>query len=64
MLDSGDTVDGRDGFGYATFGRVLRGMRVVEMIQALPTDEGSSNAVMNGQILSNKVVIRDAYRVP
>jgi peptidyl-prolyl cis-trans isomerase A (cyclophilin A) len=64
MLDSGDPVDGRDGFGYATFGRVLRGMPVVEKIQALPTDEGSGNAVVNGQILSSKVVIRSAYRVP
>ena len=37
MLDTGYTEGGWDGFGYATFGRVLRGMRVVEKIQSLPT---------------------------
>jgi peptidyl-prolyl cis-trans isomerase A (cyclophilin A) len=62
MLDSGNTDDGRDGFGYTTFGRVLRGMRVVEKIQSLPTEQSSVNAVVNGQLLSNKVVIRRAYR--
>ena len=64
MLDSGNTDDGRDGFGYTTFGRVLRGMRVVEKIQSLPTEQSSGNAVVNGQLLSNKVVIRRAYRAP
>ena len=50
--------------GRTTFGWVLRGMQVVEKIQSLPTEQSSGNAVVNGQLLSNKVVIRRAYRAP
>ncbi len=39
-------------------------IRVVEKIQLLPTKQSSVNAVVNGQFLSNKVVIRRAYRAP
>lgn len=63
MLDSGDTADGRDGHGYATFGRVLRGMRVLEGIQQLPSDAPTAIEMLQGQILEEPVVIRRAYRV-
>jgi len=63
MLDTGYTASGRDGFGYATFGRVLRGMRVVEKIQSLPTEDNAGNDIFSGQLLSDPVVIRRAYRV-
>jgi len=62
VLDTGYTEGGRDGFGYATFGRILRGMRVVEKIQSQPTEDKAGDAVVNGQLLSNPVVIRRAYR--
>ena len=63
VLDTGYTEGGRDGYGYATFGRVLRGMRVVEKIQSLPTEDNAGNTVVNGQLLSDPVVVRRAYRV-
>ncbi len=63
MLDTGFTEGGRDGFGYATFGRVLRGMRVVEEIQLLERDNSAGNEIVKGQLLSKPVVIRRAYRV-
>ena len=62
MLDTGYTADGRDGHGYATFGRVLRGMRVLERIQRLPSDAPTAIATVQGQILEEPVVIRRAYR--
>ena len=63
MLDAGYTADGRDGHGYATFGRVLRGMRVLEQIQRLPSDAPTPIDMLQGQILEEPVVIRNAYRV-
>ena len=63
MLDSGYSADGRDGHGYATFGRVLRGMRVLERIQRLPSDVPTAIEMLQGQILEKPVVIRHAYRV-
>ena len=63
VLDSGEPTERLDGHGYATFGRVLKGMRVVEAIQGLPRDGASSIEMLRGQILTNPVVIRRAYRV-
>ena len=63
MLDTGYTSEGRDGHGYATFGRVLRGMRVLERIQRLPSDAPAPIEMLQGQILQEPVVIRRAYRV-
>ena len=63
MLDSGYSADDRDGHGYATFGRVLRGMRVLERIQRLPSDAPTAIEMLQGQILEKPVVIRHAYRV-
>ena len=63
MLDTGHKSEGRDGHGYATFGRVLRGMRVLERIQRLPADAPAPIEMLQGQILEAPVLIRRAYRV-
>lgn len=63
MLDTGYESEDRDGHGYATFGRVLRGMRVLERMQRLPSDAPTPIEMLQGQILEEPVVIRRAYRV-
>lgn len=63
-LDTGDTSRNPDGQGYATFGRVVRGMEVLERIQAMPTDAPKPMAEMQRQILDKPVIIRRAYRAP
>ena len=62
FLDTGGERN-PDGEGYATFGRVVRGMEVVEAIQAEPSDAPSEEAVTSGQILDEPVAIARAYRV-
>ena len=62
-LDSGAGVPGRDGFGYATFGRVLRGIGVLDSIQELPADGETAIKRVQGQILRDPVKIRRAYRI-
>ena len=61
-LDTGASVSGRDGFGYATFGRVVRGIGVLDAIQNLPTDAETSIEQVRGQILRDPIRIRRAYR--
>ena len=63
VLDTGHEAEGLDGEGYATFGRVLRGMRVLERIQRSPSDAPTAIEMLQGQILEEPVVIRRAYRV-
>lgn len=62
-LDTGVEREGLDGQGYATFGRVLRGLRVLEQIQRMPSDAPTPIEIVQGQILEQPVVIRRAYRV-
>ena len=62
FLDTGG-VRNPDGEGYAAFGRVVRGMNVVEAIQAGRADAPSDEPVTSGQILSEPVTITRAYRV-
>lgn len=52
-----------DGQGYATFGRVVKGMDVVQAIQAMDAQGLSGNNVTTGQILTNPVSIKKAYRM-
>lgn len=61
-LDTGNTSRNPDGQGYTTFGRVLRGMRVLEQIQSLPTDASTPIDVVKGQILREPVTILRAYK--
>ena len=58
--DAGDPT--RDGFGYATFGRVVRGMEVLDAIHGLPTDAPAYSEVVQGQILNEPVPILSARR--
>ena len=57
-LDTGNTARQPDGQGYATFGRVVRGMEVLEEIQGLPTLTEAGSEVTRGQMLEQPVVIR------
>lgn len=61
-LDTGFTAGGRDGFGYATFGRVVEGMRVLDEIQRMPSGAPTSMALVRGQILEQPVLIHRVYR--
>lgn len=63
-LDTGAGIPGRDGFGYATFGRVMRGIGVLDAILELPADGETTIEQVRGQILRNPVNIRRAYRAP
>ncbi len=63
VLDTGYEAERLDGQGYATFGRVLRGLRVLERMQRLPSDAPTAIEILQGQILEEPVVIRRAYRV-
>ena len=62
-LDTDAGVAGRDGFGYATFGRVMRGIGVLDAVLELPADGETTIEQVRGQILRDPVRIRRAYRV-
>ncbi len=61
-LNTGDTSRNTDGQGYATFGRVLRGMRVIEAIQSQPTGAPTDFELIKGQLLTDPIQIRRVYR--
>jgi len=56
-LDTGPAEPPRDGLGYATFGRVVRGLDVLDAIQNLPADAETEIEMLQGQILGNQVTI-------
>ncbi|MBV9932076.1 MAG: peptidylprolyl isomerase [Alphaproteobacteria bacterium] len=62
-LDAGPGSAG-DGQGYAVFGRVVEGMDVVRRILAAPTSPTEGEGVMKGQMLSPRITILTARRVP
>lgn len=62
FLDTGGSRN-PDGAGYATFGTVVRGMDVVEAIQAREAGGESPNPVTDNQFLTDPVIITRAYRV-
>ncbi len=62
FLDTGGERN-PDGEGYASFGTVVRGMDVVETIQAGRSDADSAEPVTSGQILNTPIIIERAYRV-
>lgn len=61
FLDTGGTRN-KDLQGYATFGRVTEGLDVARAIQNLDTSAASDEAVTQGQILVEPVIITRAYR--
>ena len=62
FLDTGGERN-PDGEGYAVFGTIVRGMDVVEAIQTQDASGESDVEVTQGQILTEPVKIRRAYRV-
>lgn len=62
-LDAGPGSAG-DGEGYAVFGRVVEGMDVVRRILGAPTSPTEGEGVMRGQMLSPRVTILTARRLP
>lgn len=54
-----------DGQGFATFGKVVKGMDIVRRIQAMKTDmpEGEELEYTSGQMLSEPVVIHQISRI-
>ena len=61
FLDTGGSRN-PDGQGYATFARVTDGLDVARAIQALETASESDDAVTQGQVLTDPVIITRAYR--
>ena len=61
FLDTGGTRN-PDGQGYATFARVIKGLDVARAIQSMATSAESDEAVTQGQILKDPVIITRAYR--
>ena len=51
-----------DGAGYATFGKVVKGMDVIKSIQAMEAKGPTDEEVVRGQFLTKPVIIRKAYR--
>lgn len=52
-----------DGQGFAVFGRVVRGMDVVRRIHRMKADAPTDDAYVQGQLLSEPVVINKATRI-
>ena len=61
FLDTGGTRN-PDAQGYATFGRVTKGLDTARTIQAMQTELESGDIVTRGQTLSQPVTITRAYR--
>ena len=51
-----------DGAGYATFGKVVKGMNVVKAIQAGEAKGPTEDDIVKGQYLTRPVIITRAYR--
>jgi peptidyl-prolyl cis-trans isomerase A (cyclophilin A) len=52
----------RDGLGFAAFGRVIRGMDVIRTIHAMDANGPADSDYTRGQMLTDFVTIRKAYR--
>ena len=62
-FDAGPNAGG-DLLGFAAFGRVVEGMDVVRHILAAPTSPTEGEGVMRGQMLSPRIRILTARRLP
>ena len=51
-----------DGAGYATFGKVVKGMDIIKSIQAMEANGATEEEVVKGQFLTKPVIIVKAYR--
>jgi len=61
-LDFGPGGRNPDGLGYAVFGHVVRGMKIIRRINAMPA--GGGEGAMKGQYLDNPVPITSIRRLP
>ena len=61
-LDFGENGRNPDGQGYAAFGRVSRGMEIVESIHDLPTDQSTDYGAQAGEIINDPVEFICVYR--
>ena len=61
FLDEGGERNS-DGAGYATFGKVVKGMDVIKAIQAGEANGFAEDEVVKGQYLTQPVIITKAYR--
>lgn len=52
-----------DSQGFAVFGRVVDGMKVVRAIHQRPADAPTDNEYIKGQLLSEPVIVRSVRRV-
>ncbi len=62
VLDSGVEHPQSDGHGYATFGRVVRGMDILTKIQGMERGNFPPFAALDGQVLSEPVAIECIVR--
>ncbi len=63
-LDAGPESGSGDRLGYAVFGRVVEGMEVVRAIFASPVSPTEGEGHMRGQMLSPRIRILTARRLP
>jgi peptidyl-prolyl cis-trans isomerase A (cyclophilin A) len=63
-LDAGPDSGSGDGLGFAVFGRVVEGMDVVRAILNAPVSPTEGQGAMVGQMLSPRVRIVSARRLP
>ena len=63
-LDAGPGSGSGDPFGFAVFGRVIEGMDVVRAILNAPTSPTEGQGAMRGQMITPRVRILTARRVP
>jgi peptidyl-prolyl cis-trans isomerase A (cyclophilin A) len=63
-LDAGPDSGSGDGLGFAVFGRVVEGMDVVRAILNAPLSATEGQGAMRGQMLSPRVRIISARRLP
>jgi peptidyl-prolyl cis-trans isomerase A (cyclophilin A) len=63
-LDAGPQSGSGDGLGYAVFGRVVEGMDVVRAIFASSVSPTEGEGHMRGQMLSPRIRILTARRLP
>ena len=63
VLDTDNGGPDRDGYGYATFGRVIRGLNVLDRMKQLPAEGATDIPQLQGQILDQPVKVLSIQRV-
>ena len=57
ILNTNNGGPDRDGFGYATFGRVISGLNILRSMQNLPLEGSAGIEMLQGQILTEPITI-------